>query len=203
MAKSKETKKQEQPIRFRVVTPSPEEIARARQNAHGLADSGARETSVTGALREPSPVDAGRYDLIPPEALSAVARAHGRAVETIDSAECRLAYGLERANEDDIASFVYYVVTFELRGWHRIAVHYARGAQKYADRNWEKGLETGRTVSSMYRHLDKAKRGLVDEDHWAAAVWNAIALINHIPRLKSGALPRELDTYGLLKRAGS
>lgn len=179
------------------------------KNAHGLADSGARETTVTGALREPSPVDAGRYDLIPPEALLLVADCVRKDAGTLEDsadlpgrAEVNLAQGLESASVTHLAFFVWYVVTFKLNGWHRIAVHYARGAVKYADRNWEKGLETGRTVSSLYRHLDKAKRGLVDEDHWAAAAWNAIALINHIPRLKSGELPKELDTYGLLARAG-
>ena len=85
-------------------------------------------------------------------------------------------------------------------GWHRVAVHYARGAAKYAERNWEKGLETGRTVSSCLRHLGKAKAGHTDEDHWAATAWNAIALIHHIPRLRSGELPKELDTYGFLMR---
>ena len=194
MPKAKRKKSPPVPPVYKL-TPRGEEVS------HGLVDSGARTSSVTGALREPSTVEAGRYDLIPPEAFEAVACS--RFSNTLQAAEANLANGLRYGSYPMIGSFIAYVVEHELRGWHRIAVHYARGALKYADRNWEKGLETGRTVSSLYRHLDKAKRGLVDEDHWAAASWNAIALINHLPRLKAGTLPRELDTYGLLARAGA
>jgi len=186
----KKTKKKDLPIAVTLHVPT-----------SGLADSGARSATVTGALREPSSVDAGRYDLIPPEALAAAACAPVPANR--NEAELWLANALAVGQLSGIASFIAYLVASELGGWHRIAVHYARGALKYADRNWEKGLETGRTVSSLYRHLDKAKRGLVDEDHWAAAAWNAIAIYDHTRRLQLGRLPRELDTYGVLARRGS
>lgn len=35
----------------------------------------------------------------------------------------------------------------------RLAQHYENGAQKYADRNWEKGMPFSRYVDSAKRHL--------------------------------------------------
>lgn len=81
----------------------------------------------------------------------------------------------------------------------RLAVHYARGAVKYLPRNWEKGIETGRTFRSMLRHAFSYLAGDRSEDHLAAIAWNAFALMDHEDRLKAGTLPRELDTLPLLK----
>lgn len=47
----------------------------------------------------------------------------------------------------------------------RLAQHYENGAQKYADRNWEKGMPFSRYVDSAKRHLDKYIMGMTDEDH--------------------------------------
>lgn len=59
----------------------------------------------------------------------------------------------------------------------RLAVHYENGAKKYGDRNWEKGQPISRHFDSAQRHLEKAKDGLQDEDHLAAAIWNMFAII--------------------------
>ena len=117
----------------------------------GLADSGARESSVTGGLRETDNPERGFYELVPPGPLK------------------------------------------------RLAVHYARGAVKYLPRNWEKGIETGRTFRSLLRHAFTYLAGDRSEDHLAAIAWNAFALMDHEDRLKAGALPRELDTLPLLR----
>jgi hypothetical protein len=114
--------------------------------AVALKDSGARETSITGGMREPAPIEKGAYELLPPGPL------------------------------------------------HRLAVHYAKGARKYADRNWEKGIETGRIMQSMLRHAFQYLAGKRDEDHLAAVVWNCFALMHHEQSIRSGALPKELDT---------
>lgn len=172
------------------------------KNAHGLADSGARETTVTGALREPTTIEHGRWDLIPPECVGAVLAVEVENVPDNDLiADAELYLGLE-SNQDALARAAAYHVR-AMGGLRPLAIHYARGAAKYADRNWEKGLETGRTVSSLLNHLDKLKHGLIDEDHRAAVVWNLFALMFAIPRLRDGRYPRELDTYGFLARAGA
>lgn len=110
-----------------------------------LPDSGKREAFVTGAEREPVPVEKGRYDLIPDVAL------------------------------------------------HRLAVHYARGAAKYAPRNWEKGLALGRYLDAARRHLGQFAMGDTSEDHLAAAAWNVFAMIWTTEKIKAGELPPWLN----------
>lgn len=61
----------------------------------------------------------------------------------------------------------------------RLAEWYELGAQKYADRNWEKGIPFSRYIDSAKRHLDKFIMGMEDEDHLAAAAWNIYAIMHH------------------------
>ena len=70
----------------------------------------------------------------------------------------------------------------------RLALQYQKGAQKYAPRNWEKGQSMSRTVSSMSRHANQYLAGDRDEDHLAAAAWNAFALMTYEERMKAGTL---------------
>ena len=60
----------------------------------------------------------------------------------------------------------------------RMAVLYEKGAQKYQERNWEKGIPASRCFSSAVRHLYKWLRGSRDEDHLAAAAWNIFAIMH-------------------------
>ncbi|HEY4760868.1 MAG TPA: dATP/dGTP diphosphohydrolase domain-containing protein, partial [Thermoguttaceae bacterium] len=44
--------------------------------------------------------------------------------------------------------------------------HWLRmGAQKYAERNWEKGMPFSRCVASLRRHIMRYQQGMRDEDH--------------------------------------
>lgn len=61
----------------------------------------------------------------------------------------------------------------------RLAEWYELGANKYADRNWEKGMPFSRYVDSAKRHLDKFVMGMDDEDHLAAVAWNIFAIMHH------------------------
>lgn len=61
----------------------------------------------------------------------------------------------------------------------RWAALMARGAQKYGDRNWEKGNGPGerdRCKSSAYRHLKQWLARKSDEDHAAAVLFNLMAV---------------------------
>lgn len=75
----------------------------------------------------------------------------------------------------------------------RDAVHMERGAIKYTDRNWEKGLSLKEYYISAQRHMWKGLCGLIDEDHWAAARWNIHGLMHTQMLIKAGQLPEELD----------
>ena len=63
-------------------------------------------------------------------------------------------------------------------GLRRLARWYQLGAEKYADRNWEKGLPTSGCINSAFRHLIKYLMGMNDEDHLAAIAWNVFAVMH-------------------------
>lgn len=74
----------------------------------------------------------------------------------------------------------------------RIAGVYERGAQKYGDRNWEKGQPLSRYLDSALRHTFQVLEGKVDEDHAAQAAWNLLAYIHTQEQIAAGKLPKEL-----------
>jgi hypothetical protein len=57
----------------------------------------------------------------------------------------------------------------------RLAKHYENGANKYGDRNWEKGQPLASYVDSLIRHGQDYLAGDRSEDHLAAVAWNAFA----------------------------
>lgn len=75
----------------------------------------------------------------------------------------------------------------------RLAQHFEGGAQKYGDRNWEKGQPLSRYLDSAMRHTFKYLMGLRDEDHLIAACWNLMCLAHTEVLIKSGQLPQSLD----------
>lgn len=73
------------------------------------------------------------------------------------------------------------------------ALQMERGAEKYAARNWEKGMPLSRFLDSGMRHLAKFSAGFNDEPHLDAAIWNLICLREGQERIKRGLWPQELD----------
>jgi len=59
----------------------------------------------------------------------------------------------------------------------RVAELYARGADLYGSRNWELGMPASRLIDSLLRHAFQWELGEMDEDHLAAVIWNAFALM--------------------------
>lgn len=58
---------------------------------------------------------------------------------------------------------------------------YTKGAEKYADRNWEKGMAWGRILGSLLRHTYAFVKGETHDKetgchHMAMAAWNCLAL---------------------------
>lgn len=90
----------------------------------------------------------------------------------------RISYGENKAiREPSIGKGRYDLISpFAL---DRLAKWYELGAQKYADRNWEKGMPFSRYIDSAKRHLNKYVMGMEDEDHLAAAAWNIFAILHH------------------------
>jgi hypothetical protein len=67
------------------------------------------------------------------------------------------------------------------------------GAQKYSDRNWEKGIPNSRCFASLRRHAMKYYQGDTTEDHLAAICFNAAAIMHNEEMIARGVLPGELD----------
>ena len=82
----------------------------------------------------------------------------------------------------------------------RLAVHFANGAKKYADRNWEKGMPLSRYMDSALRHLFQALEGKEDEDHLISSAWNLLCLVETQERIELGILPKELDDLPKVKK---
>lgn len=63
----------------------------------------------------------------------------------------------------------------------QVAEVYGKGAQKYEDRNWERGYEWSKSIGAMHRHINKFEQGEdIDEDgspHLAHAVFHCLALL--------------------------
>lgn len=75
----------------------------------------------------------------------------------------------------------------------KLALHYGAGAEKYNERNWEKGQPITRYMSSAERHFQYFKMGLTDENHLMACVWNLFCIDWTLDQIKAGKLPKELD----------
>lgn len=80
----------------------------------------------------------------------------------------------------------------------RLAQHYENGALKYGDNNWQKGQPLNQYWNSAMRHLLAIQDGLLDEDHYAAVIWNVACMIHHIDAMLDGKLPESLDSFGII-----
>lgn len=73
------------------------------------------------------------------------------------------------------------------------ALQMERGALKYGDRNWEKGMPLSAFVGSAFRHLLKAMVGFDDEPHLDAALWNLMCLAEGRERIRRGLWSKDFD----------
>ncbi len=78
----------------------------------------------------------------------------------------------------------------------RLAVHFEKGAAKYGDNNYLKGIPLRRYLDSAMRHMFKYMQGLDDEDHLVAAAWNLVACLETESRIRHDALPKNLADIG-------
>ena len=74
----------------------------------------------------------------------------------------------------------------------RLAQWLRLGAEKYAPRNWEKGIPISRCFASLHRHLMRYQEGDRSEDHLAAAYCNLMFCLHFEEMVKRGVLPASL-----------
>ncbi len=68
-----------------------------------------------------------------------------------------------------------------------------KGAVKYAERNWEKGMPLSRFLASLHRHMNKFDQGDASEDHLAAIRFNVDGIMHGQEMIKRGVWPKEYD----------
>lgn len=79
---------------------------------------------------------------------------------------------------------------YDLLPWdaiHELAIHCEQGAKIYGERNCEKGIPIHSLIDSAIRHLSCYLRGMDDEPHLRAAMWNiafAIQTERQIPSMQ-------------------
>jgi hypothetical protein len=74
--------------------------------------------------------------------------------------------------------------------------HFEKGALKYGDRNWEKGMPQSRFFDSAMRHLMKFGQGMKDEDHLLAALWNISCMVDQRQRFKLKKIDKRFNDFG-------
>ena len=75
----------------------------------------------------------------------------------------------------------------------RLSVQIEKGAIKYSKRNWEKGMPLEEYCNSAIRHILAMIAGEDDEDHYAAALFNVMALYHTGYMISKNKLPKELN----------
>jgi len=135
-----------------------------------IKDSGNRTEFNTGAVRDIQE-GKGRMDLVP---FDIVAR-------LLDD-DCLLY--LEKFQKDgDYIWLIDAVMKFVQYGAFNgsletavleYSIHLEEGAEKYSERNWEKGIPLKNYINSAARHYVKYLRGDDDERHDRAFVWNCL-----------------------------
>ena len=80
-----------------------------------------------------------------------------------------------------------------------LAIHYERGAKKYSDRNWEKGIPLSRHLNSALRHLQDYLVGDRSEDHLSACVFNVFAITHDLEMIRLGEMPCEINDLPYVK----
>lgn len=138
-----------------------------------IKDSGDRTEFSSGAVRDRG--NKGRMDLLPFSIISMLY--DGDCYEIFDAMEELYRYGRIDGIVKSLKRFMDEWYEDDETAIMELSMHYQEGAQKYAERNWEKGIPISSFVDSGLRHLMKHLRAENDERHDRAFVWNMVGLL--------------------------
>ena len=151
-----------------------------------LKDSGARREFASGAVRDIQE-GKGRCDLSPLDVIGDYISASSfeedkEKNETVNEILTQIDQYIRTG---DSPRRIYSAITLfcHLRDWSttemllEVSKHYEDGARKYAERNWEKGIDCHAYVDSGVRHLLKWLDDWDDEPHDRAFIWNMLGLL--------------------------
>ena len=79
----------------------------------------------------------------------------------------------------------------------RLGEHLRKGAAKYSEWNWAKGIPSSRCYESALRHLMQFAQGKVDEDHLSAAAFNIMVIIHNQEVQRRGVVMLKGSDRGL------
>ena len=140
-----------------------------------IQDSGERREFDTGAVRDIQK-GKGRCDLLPVDIIDSLMNTPAQASVLHHLGEF-MQCGQDKELYLSIRAFN------ELMGWTtsecliEVSKHYEDGADKYGERNWEKGIDLHSYIDSAIRHFLKHIDGMTDERHDRAFIWNVLGAI--------------------------
>lgn len=154
-----------------------------------LKDSGARVSFDSGATRDIQP-DKGRCDLLPIDTIVDYFRSVDGEHSKIGDILEQIYRFIKTKDVNYIYSAVSIFVTSEFSDNYtailELSKHFQQGANKYGERNWEKGIPLHSYIDSGVRHLLKYYRKDEDERHDRAFIWNMLCgcwTLKHYPEL--------------------
>jgi len=140
-----------------------------------IKDSGARQEFESGAVRDIS-AGKGRCDLMP---LDVVVRAMTEDETDEEGVLGNLAQYQKSGSEVHLVNALYNFIADNYDTYEDaildLSVHFEEGAEKYGIDNW-KGLPEWTFLSSAVRHYLKFRKGMTDENHGRAFMWNIVCL---------------------------
>ena len=152
-----------------------------------IQDNGVRREFSSGAVRDVAE-GKGRCDLLPLEIVG-------------EYLQDNILYLIERFQRTGDTDYLYRAIQEFTPKFNdkytmilEVAKHYEEGANKYAERNWEKGIPSHCYIDSAVRHYLKFKRGDDDERHDRAFVWNLLCCIWTM-RNREEMIEYPLDTH--------
>ena len=166
-----------------------------------IKDSGNRREFESGAVRDIQE-GKGRCDLLPLKEVARLINLNPERLSTKDlkkettCCDCLL-YINHFMNTKDTDFLLLAVRLFANKmcygndnnvalGVLEVAKHFEEGANKYGERNWEKGIPVHCYIDSGIRHLLKFTAGMDDERHDRAFMWNMLCAawtVTHYPEL--------------------
>lgn len=136
-----------------------------------LKDSGNRREFTTGAVRDIAE-GKGRCDLLPLDIIGNM-----MVNPILIDIERYTRTGEESYLESAISEFAQQRFDNLETAILEVSKHYEDGANKYAERNWEKGIPLHCYIDSGVRHYLKVLRGDKDEPHDRAFIWNMLGAL--------------------------
>ena len=149
-----------------------------------IKDSGNRTEFSSGAVRDIQ-ADKGRCDLMPLDVIGAFYRGADANVLSM------ISKFMESGNKEFLLRAIH-CFSERINDWSiadmamEVSMHYKQGAEKYGERNWEKGIPLHSFIDSGVRHFIKHLDGRTDERHDRAFVWNmlgAVWTMEHKPEM--------------------